>query len=263
MAGMNVTSEEIMVSAAAAEIADGTAVFVGTGLPMLAAYLAKATHAPGVTLVFESGILDPKPRHLALGVGDFRLMSGATSVRGLYYVLSLLQRGVIHLGFHGAAEVDVFGNINSTIIGGDYRHPGKRLPGSGGANDIASSARATVIMCKHQPERLVERVQYLTSPGFLGGGDERERSGLIGGGPRMIITDLAVFRFDPETKRAYVTSIHPGVDSQAVIDGAGFKVEIGPDVERTVLPENAAVDFLRAMDPTGVYLRGAKELARG
>jgi glutaconate CoA-transferase subunit B len=263
MAGMNVTSEEIMVSAAATEIADGSAVFVGTGLPMLAAYLAKATHAPGVSLAFESGILDPKPRHLALGVGDFRLMSGATSVRGLYHVLSLLQRGVIDLGFLGAAEVDVFGNINSTIIGGDYRHPAKRLPGSGGANDIASSARATVIMCKHEPQRLVERVQYVTSPGFLGGGDERERSGLIGGGPRMIITDLAVFRFHPETKRGYVSSIHPGIDPQAVVDGAGFEVEIGPAVERTALPDRTTVDFLRAMDPTGVYLRSARGPIRG
>ncbi|HZO97283.1 MAG TPA: CoA-transferase [Gaiellaceae bacterium] len=244
-----------MVYTAAREIADGSAVFVGTGLPMLAAYLAKATHAPEASLLFESGILDPQPTHLALGVGDFRLMHAATSIRGLHYVLGLLQRGVIDVGFLGAAEVDAYGNINTTVIGGDYHHPGKRLPGSGGANDIASSARSTVIMCPHRPERLVERVQYVTSPGFLGGGDERERAGLVGGGPRMIITDLAVFRFRPDTRRAFVSSIHPGVDPEAVIEGAGFAVDLPDEVEQTPTPDASAVALLREMDPAGVYLK--------
>src|SRR5579871_266048 len=229
MEGVNATLEEVMVFTASREVLDGSAVFVGTGLPMLAAYLAKATHAPEVSLLFESGILDPNPRHLALGVGDFRLMSGATSIRGLHYVLGLLQRGVIDVGFLGAAEVDAFGNINTTVIGGDYRHPAKRLPGSGGANDIASCARTTVIMCPHRRERLVERVQYVTSPGFLGGRDERERAGLPGGGPSMIITDLAVFRFEAETRRVYVSSVHPGVDPSEVVDRAGFALEVPID----------------------------------
>jgi glutaconate CoA-transferase subunit B len=255
MAGLNVSLEEVMVYAAAREIADGSAIFVGTGLPMLAAYLAKATHAPEVSLMFESGILDPKPTHLALGVGDFRLMNAATSIRGLHYVLGLLQRGVIDVGFLGAAEVDVYGNINTTIIGGDYLHPGKRLPGSGGANDIASSARSSVIMCPHRPERLVERVRYVTSPGFLGGGGERERAGLSGGGPRMIITDLAVFRFAPDTKRAYVSSIHPGVDPATVVERAGFDVVVDEQVARTPVPGDDEVRLLRSMDPDGVYLK--------
>ena len=180
---MTATTEEIMVYAAAREISDGDSVFVGTGLPMLAAYLARASHAPGVSLLFESGIVDPNPTHLALGVGDFRLMHGATSVRGLHYVLSLLQKGSIDVGFLGAAEVDVHGNINSTIINGDYRHPGKRLPGSGGANDIASSARSTVIMCLNRPERLVKRVRYITSPGFLGGGTSGSDPGFARAAP--------------------------------------------------------------------------------
>jgi len=252
---MNVSLEEIMIYTASKEIAAGDAVFVGTGLPMLAAYLAKATHARDVSLMFESGILDPRPTHLALGVGDFRLMSAATSIRGLHYVLGFLQRGVIDVGFLGAAEVDVHGNINTTIIGGDYLHPGKRLPGSGGANDIASSARSTVIMCPHRPERLVERVQYVTSPGFLGGGDERERAGLIGGGPSMIITDLAVFRFHPETRRALVSSIHPNVDPADVVERAGFAVEVPAGIARTPVPDAGIVDRLRAMDPDGVYLK--------
>ena len=258
---MSVSSEEMMVCVASREIADGTAVFVGTGLPMLAAYLARATHAPDVTLVFEAGIVDPNPTHLALGVGDFRLMHGATSVRGLHYALGLLQKGGIDVGFLGAAEVDAYGNINSTIIGGSYRHPGKRLPGSGGANDIASSARSTVIMCLHRPERLVERVRYVTSPGFLGGDDARARSGLRFSGPRMIITDLCVFRFDPTTKRAFVSSIHPGVDPATVVERAGFYIELGKDVSRTDAPDDATVALLRAMDPNGVYLRGQRKSA--
>ncbi len=244
-----------MVFAAAREIRDQDTVFVGTGLPMLAAYLARATHAPGVNLLFESGIIDPDPSHLALGVGDFRLMHGATSVRGLYDVLSLLQRGRIDMGFLGAAEVDAYGNINSTIIGGDYHHPGKRLPGSGGANDIASSARATVIMCPNRPEKLVDRVQYITSPGFLGGGDERARAGLRGGGPSMLITDLAVFRFHSDTRRAFVSSLHPGVDAATVVARTGFAVTIEPDVERTPAPGPGILERLRAMDPNGVYLK--------
>lgn len=262
MEGVNVSLEEIMVYTAAREIADGSAVFVGTGLPMLAAYLAKATHAPEVSLLFESGILDPNPTHLALGVGDFRLMNAATSIRGLHYVLGLLQRGVIDVGFLGAAEVDVHGNINTTIIGGSYRHPGKRLPGSGGANDIASSARSTVIMCPHRPERLVERVHYVTSPGYLGGADERERAGLSGGGPRMIITDLAVLRFHPETRRAFVDSIHPGVEPATVVERTGFAVEVPDGIARTPVPDAATVQLLRSMDPAGVYLRGSRETPR-
>lgn len=253
-----VSLEETMVYTAAREIGDGTTIFVGTGLPMLAAYLAKATHAPQVTMLFESGVIDPRPQHLALGVGDFRLMQDASGIRGLHYVLSLLQRGVIDVGFLGAAEVDRHGNINSTIIGGSYQHPGKRLPGSGGANDIASSAKATVIMAQHRPERLVERVQYVTSPGFLGGGDQRRRAGLLGGGPLMIITDLAVFRFDTETKGAYVASIHPTVDPTDVVARTGFAVDVSDSTPRTPQPDHATIELLRSLDPDGVYLRDSR-----
>lgn len=251
-----VTLEETMVYSAAGEIGNGGTVFVGTGLPMLAAYLAKATHAPDVTLLFESGIIDPRPSHLALGVGDFRLMRDASGIRGLHYVLGLLQRGVIDVGFLGAAEVDQYGNINSTIIGGDYKHPGKRLPGSGGANDIASMAKATVIMAQHKPERLVEKVHYITSPGVLGGGDERKKAGLVGGGPVMLITDMAVFRFDPQTKRAHLASIHSGVDPADVVANAGFAIELHDGIPRTPQPDAATVELLRSLDPDGVYLRG-------
>lgn len=255
---MTATPEEVMVSSAAQEIHDGDTIFVGTGLPMLAAYLARATHAPAVTLLFEAGIIDPDPRHLALGVGDFRLMRGASAVTGLYDVLGLLQKGIVDIGFLGAAEVDTFGNINSTIIGGDYRRPGKRLPGSGGANDIASCAKATIIMCVNRPERLVPRVRYLTSPGYLSGGDSRRHSGLRSGGPRAIITDLAVFRFDPDTGRARVGSIHPGIEPADVIARTGFEVDLPRTIERTAEPDPGSLEILRRMDPSGIYLRGSR-----
>ena len=255
---MTASPEEFMVTAAAREIGDGDAIFVGTGLPMVAAYLARATHAPNVTLLFEAGIIDPDPRHLALGVGDFRLMCGASSVAGLYDVLGLLQKGSVDIGFLGAAEVDVFGNINSTIIGGDYHHPSKRLPGSGGANDIASSARSTVVLCLNRPERLVPHVRYVTSPGYLTGGTSRTRSGLRSGGPRAIITDLAVFRFDRATGRAFVGSIHPGVAPRDLIAQTGFEIWVPDDVARTVEPEAETLELLRRMDPSGIYLRGSR-----
>jgi glutaconate CoA-transferase subunit B len=188
---------------------------------MLAAYLARASHAPSVSLLFESGIVDPNPTHLALGVGDFRLMHGATSVRGLYYVLSLLQKGSIDVGFLGAAEVDVHGNINSTIIDGDYRHPGKRLPGSGGANDIASSARSTVIMCVNRPDRLVPRVRH--SPPRVPG--RRRRAGARGAPPRWRADDhhgSGHLPVRPATRRAFVSSIHPGVEPATVVERTGL-----------------------------------------
>ena len=180
VAGVSATTEEMMVYTAARRD-PGRERGLRRDRPADARRVPRQGHAcaRGQPALRVRGSLDPNPTHLALGVGDFRLMNAATSIRGLHYVLGLLQRGVIDVGFLGAAEVDVYGNINTTIIGGDYRHPGKRLPGSGGANDIASSARSTVIMCPHRPERLVERVQYVTSPGFLGGGDERERAGLV------------------------------------------------------------------------------------
>ena len=183
-------------------------------------------------------------------------MHGATSVRGLHYVLSLLQKGSIDVGFLGAAEVDVHGNINSTIIGGDYRHPGKRLPGSGGANDIASSARSTVIMCVNRPDRLVRRVRYITSPGFLGGG---RRAGAVRAPARWPADDhhgpgrLPVRSDGP--RRAFVSSIHPGVEPATVVERTGFDVAVPDGVARTPAPDDRTLALLRAMDPGGVYLR--------
>ncbi len=228
-----ITRQEIMAVAAAREIHNGEVAFIGTGLPMVAAYLAKATHAPDTVLVFESGIVGAKPKELATGVGDLRLLVGCLKSTGLYYALSLLQGGFIDIGFLGAAEVDEYGNLNSTTIG-DYRRPTVRLPGSGGANDIGSLARRLVIMVPHERRRLVPRVQYLTTPGFLDGPGARERAGLRGEGPTRVITDLAVLDFDPSLKRMRA-----------------------PGLGTTPLPSDVEVRLLRErIDPEGLYIGG-------
>ena len=248
------TRQELMAVTAAREFTDGATCFIGTGLPMIAAYLAKATHAPNVVLVFESGTIDAQPRELAEAVGDFRLLSGAARWTGLYDALSLLQRGVVDLGFLGAAELDRFGNINTTAIG-PYTRPKVRLPGSGGANDIASMARAFVTIMPHEPHKLVERVQYITTPGFLDGPGARERAGLPGSGPRRVITDLAVFGFDEATKELRLESIHPGVTPEEVRQKTGFPLDVPDDVAITPAPTAEQVRLIReVIDPDGIYI---------
>jgi glutaconate CoA-transferase subunit B len=251
-----VTRQEIMAVAAAREIRNGEVAFIGTGLPMVAAYLAKATHAPEAVLVFESGIVDARPRELAEGVGDLRLLVGCVKSTGLYYALSLLQGGFIDIGFLGAAEVDQFGNLNSTAIG-EYRRPTVRLPGSGGANDIGSLARRLVIMVPHERRRLVPRVQYLTTPGFLDGPGARERVGLRGEGPTRVITDLAVLDFDPASKRMRLATLHPGVTVEEVEARTGFPLLRAPGLGETPPPSAEEIRLLRErIDPEGMYIGG-------
>lgn len=246
--------DEYMAVAAAAEIGDDETAFIGTGLPMVAAYLAKATHAPRTRLVFESGIIDPGPKELATGVGDYRLAHGATKVAGMRFALSLLQRGRIDLAFLGTAEIDPYGNLNSTAIGG-YPVPRVRLPGSGGANDMASMARRFVVICRHDPRRFVERLHYVTSPGFLDGPGARARAGLPGGGPVRVITDLGVMGFDPATCRMRAEALFPGVSMDMVQAQTGFPITAAPGLRTFPAPQEAQLRLLRErIDPDGIYV---------
>jgi glutaconate CoA-transferase subunit B len=246
--------DELMAVAASREIADGEVAFIGTGLPMVAAYLAKATHAPGVTLVFESGIIDPRPVDLATGVGDYKLLHGATKIAGTAYALGLLQQGKVDIGFLGTAEIDAYGNINSTVIG-PYRKPKVRLPGSGGANDIASMAGRFVIICRLDRKRFVEKLSYLTTPGFIDGPDARRRHGLTGGGPVRVITDQAIFGFDPATKRMRIEGLYEGVAVEAVEAQVGFDLAPSETVETVPAPSARQLHLLRrVIDPTGIYI---------
>ena len=250
-----ISPDEYMAVAAAREIGDGEVAFIGTGLPMVAAYLAKATHAPDARLLFESGIVDPDPVELARGVGDFRLLHGATKVAGMWFSLSLLQQGKVDIAFLGTAEIDPYGNLNSTVIG-SYDRPTVRLPGSGGANDMASLARRFVVICRQDTRRFVERLNYTTTPGFLDGPGGRERAALPGGGPVRVITDLAILGFDPDTRRMRVEQLYPGVSLWDVQDSTGFELPAAADLREAPAPSAAQLKLLRErIDPAGVYVR--------
>lgn len=251
----NWTRDEMMVYAAAQAVGDNDVVLVGTGLPLVAAYHAKRSHAPGMVMLFESGVIDPVPGYIAVGPGDFPLIASAVQNTSLFNVLAMAQRGVLDVAFLGGAQIDPYGNINTTAVG-SYQKPRPRLSGSGGANDIASFASRTVIIARHQRRRFVEKLDYLTTPGHLDGPGARERAGLSGGGPAALITDLGVFVYDSETLRMRVQSLHPGVSADEAIRETGFEV-LGLDaldIPQTPLGDAEELAALRQVDPAQVYL---------
>ena len=245
---------ELMAVAAAREIQDGEIVFTGTGLPMLGGMLAQHTHAPNCVLIFETGTVDPQLAHLPMAVSDPRVVRLASTASGLLDVFSILQAGHVDVGFLGGAQVDIFGNINSTSIG-DYHHPKVRFTGSGGACDIACLAKRTIIIMRHEKRRFPERVDYITSPGWLTGPDAREKAGLPRGGPTAVVTTMGVLRFNNETKRAYLSSYHPGLTPEIVAQNTGFQL----DTSRAVETENPTAEEIRILreivDPEEVFLK--------
>jgi len=251
---MGYSTEELMIVAASKQIKNNEVVFVGTGLPMLACLVAKATHAPNLYMLFESGIIDPKPVHLPKGVGDFKLLKGATKSTSLNYVLTLLQGGYIDVGFLGAAEVDQYGNINTTYIGGTYDTPQLRLPGSGGANDIASNAKRTLVIMPHQKRKFKKNLSYLTTPGYLQGSDSRIKAGLKGDGPSRIITDKAILDFEPTSKKMRLLALHPGVTLEEVQGLTEFELVIPSNIETTQEPTESELSLIREFDKEGVYI---------
>ncbi len=246
---------EIMAVAAAREIRDGEVVFAGTGLPMLGAMLAQRTHAPGCVIVFEAGGVDPRMLHLPMSVGDSRTLTGAAMAVGLMEAFTyLLQGGRIDVGFLGGAQIDRYGNINATAVG-EYRRPDVRFSGSGGSADVAALARRTVIIARHERRRFPERVDYRTSPGWLEGGDSRERAGIRGGGPSAVVTTLGVIRFRPDTREPYLASYHPGVSVSRIQAETGFPLDVSGAVE-TPPPTAEELHILRhVVDPEGVFLK--------
>jgi glutaconate CoA-transferase subunit B len=247
---------ELMAVAAAREIADGEVVFAGTGLPMLGSMLAQRTHAPHCCLIFEAGTAASQLAHLPMSVGDPRVMRGAAMAAGLHEVFTyVLQAGRVDVGFLSGAQVDRFGNINSTAIGADPRHPRVRFSGSGGACDIACLARRTVIIALHEKRRFPEKVDYVTSPGWLQGGETRRQAGLRWGGPSVVVTTRGVLRFRSDTHAIYLASYHPGLTPQAVADETGFPLDIAGAAE-TPLPTAEELRILReVVDPERVFLK--------
>jgi glutaconate CoA-transferase subunit B len=242
-----------MVCAAAREIKDGELVFVGMRLPLIAFVVAKQTHAPDAIGLFENGVIRSTPApELIYTMADPPNIFGATECLDMIGVMGLLQSGRVHLGFLGAAEVDRFGNLNSTQVQGP--HGIIRLPGSGGACDIASLAHRFVVLLEHKKERLPERVSFLTSPGFGDGREWRKKVGLPRGGPSAVITTKAVLRFSDDGE-AYLDSVHPGVEVDEVLLNTGWKLQLAKNVQETPEPSPEELRAIREYDKEGFWTK--------
>jgi glutaconate CoA-transferase, subunit B len=245
------TLSELMVCAAAREIRDGELVFVGMRLPLIAFVVAKKTHAPNAIGLFENGVIRSTPApELIYTMADPPNLLGATQCLDMLGVMSLLQSGRVNLGFLGAAEVDRFGNLNSTQVAGP-RGP-VRLPGSGGACDIASLAQRFVVLLEHKKERLPERVSFMTSPGYGDGENWRKRVGLPRGGPSAVITTKAVLRFNSNGE-AVLHSLHPGIGIADVLSRTGWKLECSENVQQTPAPSVEELRAIREYDKAGFW----------
>ena len=227
----------MMTVSAARALRDGMTCFVGIGLPSSAANLARATHAPSLVLIYESGTIGAKPAQLPLSIGDGMLAETADAVVSVPEIFNYwLQPGRIDVGFLGAAQIDKFGNINTTAIGGDYRNPKVRLPGAGGAPEIAASCREVIVVVRQSHRSFVERVDFVTSVGYGSGPGDRERLGLTGAGPKKIITDLGVLEPDPETLEFTLTGLYPGVPASAAKERTGWDLAIAAEPEIIAAP---------------------------
>lgn len=244
-----------MVIAAAREIRDGERVFVGMRLPLLAFAFAKRTHAPQAIGLFENGIVRDSPASETLmTMADPPNIPGALWLTGTLNIMAMLQRGGVDVGFIGGAEVDRYGNLNTSYLG-DWRRPTLKLPGGGGGPDIAGLARRFVIIMPQEKRRFKERVDFITSPGHGDGPGWRRRVGLAGGGPSALITTLGVFRFHPETKEAILASYHPGISVERVKAETGWELKVAPDVIETPAPTPEDLSIVRQCDPEGFWTR--------
>jgi glutaconate CoA-transferase, subunit B len=248
------TSSELMTINAARLLRDGDVVFVGVGLPNLACNLARRTHAPNLLMIYEAGVIGARPQRLPLSIGDPTLVSGATAVCSMYDIFTLyLQRGNVDVGFLGGAQIDRFGNINSTVIG-DYKHPKVRLPGSGGSMEMAAWANRCYVITPHQKRRFPERVDFRTSAGFLSGRSERDASGVRGSGPQAVVTDLGILEPD-ENGELILTALHPAITAAQAQANTGWPLRLAPQLSTTHPPEADELRILRQeLDPARIYL---------
>ncbi len=256
MQGQGYQTVELMASATSKLVEDGTTVLTGSGLPMIAMALAIRTRTPNVTLVFEAGGIAPRIPVLPISVGDSRTFHKAVMATSLDYVMSTAQQGFIDCGMLGAAQIDMYGNINTTVIG-PYGSPKARLPGSGGANDLGSLCWSTIVIMQQDSRRFVKKLDFLTTPGYLDGPGGRERAGLPEGtGPFRVVTQLGVMGFDDATKRMMLLSVHPGVSVEDVKAATGFELIVSPRVTETSPPTSEEIRILRdEIDPAGFVIR--------
>ncbi|MDH7497049.1 MAG: CoA-transferase [Syntrophomonadaceae bacterium] len=249
----NYSLPELMAATVAREIRDGELAFIGVGMPLMAATVAKFTTAPNFNMMVEYGAAGPSPRRLPMCVNC------AVNCERAYYtgsqreVMGAQQAGFVDVACISGAQIDRFGNLNSSVIG-EYKNPKVRLAGSGGANDLASSANRTIIMMRQDGRNFVEKLDYLTSPGYLDGPGARERAGLHGGGPVAVVTTMGVYRFDAETCEMYLEKIHPGVELEKVKAAVKWDLAVSPNLEVTEPPTEEQVMIMRTLDPLAVYL---------
>ncbi|MBS7267430.1 MAG: 3-oxoacid CoA-transferase [Candidatus Freyarchaeota archaeon] len=249
------TMGELLAVAAAKLLEDKKSVFVGTGLPMIASMLAQRTHAPNLLIIFEAGGMGPQIPTLPISVGDSRTFHKAIGASSMHDVMSACQAGYIDYGFLGGAQIDMYGNLNTTCIG-DHDLPKVRFPGSGGANDIGSLSHKTIYIMRNQaPRTFVKKVDFITTPGYLSGPGAREKAGLPEGtGPYRVITQLGIYDFEEKTKRMRLISLHPGVTLEKVKENCSFELLIADDLQTTPTPTEKEIKILHELDPQGVSI---------
>lgn len=250
------SSTELLICSASRLMEDGATAFIGVGIPMLAASLAQQMHAPNLIPVFEFGGTGARLDRLPLAVGESGTFYRAVCATGICDVMETAQRGLIDYGFLGGAQIDPFGNLNTTLIGGRHDHPDIRLPGSGGGNDVASHCWRTIAVLRHQRRRFVERLDFLTTPGWLDGPGAREAAGMWPDtGPYRVVTDLAVLGFHPETKRMTPLRLQPGVSADRLRENTGFALDIPDDLPENEPPTPEELRALRdVVDPERIYI---------
>lgn len=250
----NYTTSELLAVMAGRLLEDGQVVFAGVGIPLLAATLAQRLHGPGLTILFEGGTIGAfvEPGQLPPSTNEQRCTRRANMVLSSTDVLLLLQRGYVDIGFMGGAQIDQYGNLNSSFIG-DPENPVTRLPGTGGGNDISSLTQMIVAM-KHEKRRFVRKVDFITSPGFIRGGTSRRDSGLVAGGMYRVVTDLAIMGFDDQTRSMKVLALHPGVTVEDVQQNTGFELLVADQVAITEPPSERELSVLRQLDPDKLYI---------
>ncbi len=251
--GQHFSPTELMVCEAARQLRDGDVVFVGIGLPNLACNLARRLHAPQLVLIYESGAVGADPKRLPISIGDPALVTNSLGVFSMFDVFSFyLQRGLIDVGFLQGVQIDRFGNLNTTVIG-DYQHPKVRLPGSGGACEIAILAKRVFVIAPQSKRSFPERVDFITSPGFVDGLDGRRKLGLPGGGPVMVITNLGCYGFSDG--EMVLTSLHPGRSVEQVRENTGWDVRISAQLTTTEAPNDEELRLIREdLDPSHLFI---------
>jgi glutaconate CoA-transferase, subunit B len=247
---------ELMVTLAARQLEDGKTAVIGTGMPLAAAMLAQKTHAPNMILMFEAGSIAPQLQALPISVADSYTQTGALMHQSMNEIMESCQRGMVDYTFLGGAQIDGYGNLNSTMIGDNFQKPKVRLPGSGGANDLASLCWKTLVITPHDKRRFVGKLDFLTTPGYLTGPGARERAGLPPGtGPHKVISTLALMGYDPQTKRMRVESLHPGVSREEVTAHTGFEMLFADPLPINPEPADEELRILRQqIDPQGLII---------